>query len=93
MGGALIIFGATELVNWGKRAIEWIFGWNSYSLNELYWSYWLAVTGAILLFICGLCYFIEGRRVEMEPPPERKPMTVTTVYYPSGQDFIPYTAV
>lgn len=92
MGGALIIFGATDNSLWSNNRSEWVFGKNPYSENELFWSFWLAVAGSSLLFLCGLSYFIEGQRQEIAVPVP-KPVTVTTVYYPSGQDFIPYTAV
>ncbi|XP_055338780.1 uncharacterized protein LOC129588537 [Paramacrobiotus metropolitanus] len=92
IAGSLIIFGATEYVLWSNRDTEWIFGINAYSDNELYWSFWLAVAADGLVFICAVFYFIEARRVE-KLTPVRKPITITTVYYPSGEDFIPYTAV
>lgn len=93
LAGALIIFGATDYTIWSNNSTEWVFGKNAYSEHDLYWSFWLGVAGTALLFLCGLGYFFEARRQETAVPVARKPMTITTVYYPSGEDFIPYTAV
>lgn len=95
---ALIIFGGRiDDLGYDNRNRDWIFG---ASRQDFFWSYWLAIAGGILLWIATFFYLFEFFRY---PPTEESKKVVkvtevpaniiTTVYYPSGPNFIPYTSV
>ncbi|OQV25721.1 hypothetical protein BV898_00651 [Hypsibius exemplaris] len=91
---ALMVYGGRiDHIGTSIRDSEFVFGWSG---NSYGWSFWLAVAGTCLLWVAVVGYFAELCRMAAPPPrrqPEEKTQIVTTVYYPSGQDFIPYTAV
>ena len=98
MSIALIIFGVRiDDLGYDGRNREWIFGAR---FQDFFWSYWLAIAGAILLWIATIFYLFElcrfrsmEERTTITKVTEVPTNIITTIYYPSGQDFIPYTSV
>ncbi|GAU88390.1 hypothetical protein RvY_01099 [Ramazzottius varieornatus] len=95
---ALIIFGGRiDDLGYDNRNRDWIFGARH---QDFFWSYWLAIAGGILLWIATFFYVFEFFRYpsteeskKVVKATEVPANIITTVYYPSGPNFIPYTSV